>query len=322
MEQGDIDKLAKSVAREILINAMPQPVLDYKPIDFITYCEKWLRDCSEPHKVSYKDDKARLENYIRKAFGGLQLMEVTHERIKDLHRYIGKERGFKTQANYTIQQLSSIFQEAQLDGYYPKHYILPTKGIKLFPKQKSIIYVKEDQMDKLGRSIDQVESWRMKTMFWLYLLTGCRACEWRLAKWDWIDFSRDTMTIPKTKNGDAFDVLLSPEALALLHKLPRQTDYIFPGNKRGRPLSRSSVWRCWDRTRRRAGLPHIKIHSLRHTFATWLRRSGTAIELLQKLINHKSIQSTMIYLHFENDDGRAEVRKLSKKIGKHMNRKR
>ena len=118
-----------------------------------------------------------------------------------------------------------------------------------------------------------------------------------------IDSQRMVIRIASGKGNKSRDVMLSERALVLLRLYytvfyPKPISYVFEaGDKPGHPYSRTSVTKIVKRAAKRAGITkHIYPHSLRHAFATHMLEQGVNLKLIQKLLGHASIQSTMIYL--------------------------
>lgn len=321
MDKHDLNYLADLVAE----NLRQASNNGHKQISFTNYLQLWLEDYSKAVKAhtTYKADLGRAKNFLQPEFGSLQLIEVTRDKILSLRAKVKRNSG-PYAANRLIEQLSVMFREAQLNGYYPRDLHLPTKGVKAYPESPSIDYVKDDaQMTALSNSIEQCRSKRMKALFWLYLLTGARCKTWRVAKWSWLDTENKTLDVPawNNKNQRVNHIHLSDEALGILAQQPRRSKYIFPGDRPGKPLNYSSLWKAWDRVRRRAGLEHLKIHSLRHTFATWLLRSGYSLFLTGKMLNHASMRSTEVYAHLAEQDRKTAAQTVAKTIVKASRRK-
>jgi integrase/recombinase XerD len=116
-----------------------------------------------------------------------------------------------------------------------------------------------------------------------------------------IDSRRMTIRICQGKGRKDRDVMLSPRLLAVLRaywKAVRPTDWLFPGNVPGRPLTDGAVHRICVRAALKSGLgKHITIHTLRHSFATHLLEAGTDLRTIQVLLGHRSLRTTAVYTH-------------------------
>jgi integrase len=139
----------------------------------------------------------------------------------------------------------------------------------------------------------------------LLALTGARKGEARYAKWRDIDVARREWTIPISKNGRARRILLSPAAIEVLHDVRLQAerlylpvnsaDYVFINPKTRQHYD--SFYAAFHKARARAGLPEVRIHDLRHSFASFLINKGATIYEVQKLLGHQHITITERYAH-------------------------
>jgi integrase len=108
----------------------------------------------------------------------------------------------------------------------------------------------------------------------LLLLTGARRNEITFAKWGYIDWKNRTLLVPKSKSGRPRVIALNQSAIALLKATPRNdgNSFIFPSPINGLPSP--SLYFPWDRIRKRGGLPDVRLHDLRHSFASFLVNRG------------------------------------------------
>ena len=131
----------------------------------------------------------------------------------------------------------------------------------------------------------------------LLLLTGARRNEVTQARWDYIDFERRTLLVPRSKSGEPRLVSLNGAAIALLKSVPRSVGnpYIFPSPVNGRPMPH--LFFPWARIRRRAGLEDVRVHDLRHSFASILVNNRVPLYTVQRLLGHANARSTQRYAH-------------------------
>jgi integrase len=131
----------------------------------------------------------------------------------------------------------------------------------------------------------------------LLLLTGARRNEITQAKWSYIDRERRTLLVPLAKSGKPRTIALSGAAIALLQSIPHDegNEYIFPSPYSGHPFA--SLHYPWDRIRRRAGLTDLRLHDLRHSFASFLVNQGVSLYVVQGLLGHTQVRMTQRYAH-------------------------
>ena len=135
----------------------------------------------------------------------------------------------------------------------------------------------------------------------MLLLTGARKRAVLDAKWRDVDKARSFWRIPVTKSGRERHVPLSAAALDLLGKVPhsRFSDYIFENPKTRKSFS--SIFFSWDAARTRAGLKDVRIHDLRHSFASFLVNAGCSLYEVQKILGHASVSMTQRYSHLNQE---------------------
>src|SRR6516162_10647052 len=120
----------------------------------------------------------------------------------------------------------------------------------------------------------------------LLLLTGARRNEITHAKWENLDPEKRTLLVPLSKSGKPRLIALNSAAMDILQSMPRNADspYIFPAPTTGRPSP--SLHFPWTRIRVRAGLPDLRLHDLRHSFASFLVNKGVSLYVVQGLLGH------------------------------------
>ena len=131
----------------------------------------------------------------------------------------------------------------------------------------------------------------------LLLLTGARKSEILKARWENVRLDQRLLTVPLSKSGKPRHILLSDEAVAVIRSLPRAPGcpWLFPGHAPGKPLS--DIFLFWRTLRRGLGLADMRIHDLRHSFASFLVNAGHSLYEVQKLLGHSDPRTTMRYAH-------------------------
>ena len=152
----------------------------------------------------------------------------------------------------------------------------------------------------------------------LLMLTGARKGEILNLEWDWVDFERGCLRLPESKTG-ARVIPLGAPALELLASLPRVegNPYVLPGEKEGEHFV--GLQKVWERLRKRAGLEDLRLHDLRHSFASVAVAGGDSLYLVGKVLGHRQSATTERYAHLADDPLRAVAERTAGTIAAAMN---
>ena len=169
---------------------------------------------------------------------------------------------------------------------------------------QNIGYLTLDQVRKLGAALDELlaEAVNAKALniTRLWALTGCRRNEIAALKWSEVDFERGCLVLGDTKTGLSIRPLGAP-ALTLLRIIPRaeHAEYVFPA-ERGEGFYQGTK-RVWPAVIKRAGLPGITPHTLRHTLGSIAVSGGETLAITGAILGHSNMRSTQIYAHLQAD---------------------
>ena len=153
----------------------------------------------------------------------------------------------------------------------------------------------------------------------LLLLTGARKSEVLKARWEHVRLDLRLLIVPLSKSGKPRHIPLSDEAITVIRSIPRQQGlpWLFPGHAPGKPLS--DLYLFWNRLRRELGLADVRIHDLRHTFASFLVNAGHSLYEVQKLLGHGDPRTTMRYAHLGQASLVAAAQTVSAYLARHDN---
>ena len=264
-----------------------------------------------PHIRSYKRcvsaDETLLDNHLIPSFGHLKMNAITRYQVVEFLQ--SKVRaGYKPgYCNRFLVLLGFCFNLA-LKWEVPGIKHNPVKGVdhlKNFNKTERFLQAAE--MQSLLNALEDSPNPLLKHFVPLALLTGARKRELLDARWSDIDFEARVWRIPITKSGRPLNIPLTLQAFQLLLHLKDQlplilenfpaegVEWVFPNPKTNRPFV--SIFNAWNTARNKAGLAGLRIHDLRHSFASALVNHGVPIYDVQKLLGHQSIKTTERYSH-------------------------
>jgi integrase len=156
-------------------------------------------------------------------------------------------------------------------------------------------YLNAEETQRLIKQVKHSANTMLKYIVPMLLLTGARKREVLDARWEDIDFNRAFWRIPSTKSGSERHVPLSPAAIVLLEQIPKCCDYIFANPSTLRPYD--CIHYAWNTTRVKAELQDVRMHDLRHSFASFLVNEGCSLYEVQKILGHSSSAMTQRYSH-------------------------
>ena len=236
------------------------------------------------------------KNWLSPLIGKKALADVTRGELQALHNRIKQEGYSASSANHVIRTAKAAFNHAiQTDLFAGKN---PAVGIKLFREPKTEHYLKDDVLERLIKVL-KTDKNRPVCLLALFLLaTGMRLNEALSTKWTDVDPGNRLLVISseRSKSKAVRSVPLSDTAIGILDELRQMSDgeHVFVG-KLGQPLK--YVHKVWNRLRNEAGLPHLRIHDLRHQYASFLVNSGRTLYEVQAILGHSSPLVTQRYAH-------------------------
>lgn len=252
------------------------------------------------HKRSVAADISKLRTHLLQRFGNQRIDEIT---LRDIQLYHAQIKGSHcaATANRHLSLLSKIFNCAIEWGYLQKN---PCKSIKKFPEHNTHErYLTSEEIKTLFQAMETVKgnSIAIAAIKFL-LLTGMRKNEALQGKWLNVDIAQGIWLTPLTKNGKPHRVLLNDQAKALLLDLKQysQSEYVFPSRNPAKPLC--ELRRCLNQLVQIAGIAPLRVHDLRHCFASICVQNGVPLLQVKSLLNHSNLSMTQRYAHLSSDD--------------------
>ena len=264
------------------------------------YSERYL-DFAKGAKKSWETDLSFLRNHILPVWGNRHLDEIKPAEVAEYHQAMKAQGYALATCNRVVILLRYMFNLARRWSV-PGAEQNPTRGVKLVePHNGRERYLTAEETQRLYAALDQSENKHLKHIVTLLLLLGCRKGELLKSRWEEFDLGRKVWRIPMSKSGKPRYVPLGTAALELLEQIPRQATcpWLFANPRTGKPYN--SFFHSWDAARKRAGLDDLRIHDVRHSFASFAVNSGVSIYEVSQLLGHSQLKMTQRYAHLSNE---------------------
>jgi len=275
-------------------------------------------------------DKGRIERHIKPLLGKKKLQDVSRA---DINRFMqdvttGKTatdiktglrgraivRGGKGAATRTVGLLGGIFSFAIDSGLITDN---PVRGVKRFSDKKCERYLRRDEIVALGQALRTAaregKNPHAIAILKLLIFTGARKAEIETLKWTDVQFEKGYLRLDDSKTGQKI-IPCNAAALEVLKDLPRFTDkaFVFPavrgnGHYEGTP-------KVWRRIRATAGLDDVRLHDLRHSFASIAVSRGASLPIIGALLGHSSNTTTQRYAHLHDDPLKSATEAVGREI--------
>jgi integrase len=307
--------------------------------------EAYLADVRKRKKASTQYEYERLwERHVLPKLGSKQVPATAPEDVRRLHDSLSET---PYMANRVLAVLGAFFAFAAEMGI-GSAATNPAHGIKHFPEKSRERFLSAVEFGRLGEALARAETIGLRTApeyrkeaksqetrkhrpknadtpvraspfavaaIRLLALTGCRENEILSLRWEAVDFERGHLRLADTKTGASVRPL-GASAAAVLRQLEKlriaNNPYVLPGQKPGKHIA--DVQRLWYAVRAAAHLPDVRLHDLRHSFASVPATSGESMLVLRSLLGHKRIATTERYAHLGDDPVKRAADDASEKI--------
>jgi integrase len=283
-------------------------------------------------------DRSRIEAHIKPVLGSVKVQALTRADVKRLQDDVSKGatardvktekkrgrsivRGGEGAARECVVLLGSILSFAVENDHRPDN---PAKGIKKFKQRKMQRFLSAAELAKLGQALAGAEAEGNDPFavaaLRLLILTGARKGEILGLQWPWVKWDHAHLALPDSKTGEKV-IRLGPPALEGLHDIRDRlwdgsSNFVIQGRKKNAHLI--GLQKIWERIRKRAGLDDVRIHDLRHSFASVGATGGDSLLVIGAVLGHKSEATTKRYAHLSDDPIRQATDRISTHIATAM----
>ncbi len=309
---GDPESLTAEAARRIVLGmvsdaALGKMVIDDKPkqksITMRKMCDLYLEDYARLHKKpkSIEDDTRYIEKDIKPRLGSKSLSEIRSKDVVKIHSSLADT---PIKANRLLALLSKIFNLAE-EWEYRDANTNPTQHIRKYKETPRERFLTQDEMVALEKVLADAErnnevSPSVVHALRVLLMTGARLQEVLTMKWEYVDFEEGKINLPDSKSGKK-TIWLSDKARDYIDAIPhkRGNPFVFPGQRTGSRLV--NLQKPWRKLRAIAEIEDVRIHDLRHTYASLAVSQNLSLPIVGKLLGHKSTKSTERYAHLYDE---------------------
>jgi integrase len=283
----------------------------------VRYIEEYAKPRKKPSGI--EQDERNIRVHILPAFGPRKkAAEVTRADVMKMTNNLKDTPGA---ANRARAVLSKMMELAEVWGVRPPNSN-PCKHVRKYPESKRERFLTMEEFTRLGEVLveaehQNVESPHAITAFKLLVFTGCRRGEILGLRWDEVDWERQCLRLTDSKTGPKV-VHLNAPALQVLQDIKRKegSPWVIPGRKLGEHLV--DVKGPWRRIRKKAGLEGLRIHDLRHSFASVGAAGGVPLQMIGLMLGHAQASTTERYSHLAPDPVKAANEMIGERIAAAM----
>ena len=301
--------------------AIPKPL---KPVGGATVAELCARYMEEYVSVRCKPGTAALyrsviNRHVLPALGRVPLATLSRAQVAEFHESLYEKPAV---ANMALRILSSMHRLAAGWEMVPEGASNPCRALVKYPERRRERFLTDSEFTRLGEALDEAEarggaSASAVAAIRLLALTGCRRSEVLGLRREDVALEQAEVRLPDSKTG-ARAVALPQQAVELLAGLLSAHDgpWVIPGRKPGTRLA--NIDEAWRAIRKRAGLDDVRLHDLRHSYASRALALGEALPVIGKLLGHSRLETTARYAHLARDSAQEAAERVAASIAEDM----
>ena len=287
------------------------------------FFERYLSEYAEGKKKprSIAEDKRLFKFTIQDRLGRVRVPDLTDDDVQRFHRSL---KATPIVANRAVALLSKMMNLAERWGLRPK-FSNPCRGLDHYPERKKHRFLSGDQLKALGTALSEIEKapkdsddYELPSVIAairLLLFTGCRRGELLGLRWEDVNLDAGVLDLPDSKTGRKVIVLNAP-ARQVLGALAKQrkngSPWVLPGRFAGKPLV--GLPHAWLRIRERAGLDGVRLHDLRHSYASTAAGLGASLPVIGSLLGHTVPATTQRYAGVAQDPRREAAERVGERL--------
>lgn len=255
---------------------------------------------------TYTVNCSYLRNQILPWFGDVPLADINSA---DVQLWFAGLHETPAAADRSLPILSVIFRHAEMHGLRSEGSN-PCVGVRRYRRPGRERHLSLEEIRRLGMALAEQEAAgvRAASAVRLLVLTGCRQSEIRTLQWR--DYRARHLFLPDSKAGPR-TIWLSDAARAVLDCLTRTDRWVFPSSTGTGAMPTDTLYACWRKVRSSTGLEDIRLHDLRHSYASFALRGGESVPTIGRLLGHRDPATTLRYIHFAD----AALREAGEAIG-------
>lgn len=259
---------------------------------------------SRQHKKTWEEDEWKIERRMVPAMGHLRLSGITTRDVTAYHS-VEKNRTSSVTANHHLTLIKRMLNLAVKWGFLEHSPAAAVEKFKEPPQRER--YLTKEELPRFLKALDELTDRSAAAALALALYTGCRRNEIMSLRWDQVHLGEGRLYLPVTKNNRSRSVLLNPRALKVLEELEargKRGEYLFPARPGTKLPYRRDMRKTFANVCKAAGITGLRIHDLRHSFATLAIQGGASLYDVQKLLGHQDIAMTQRYAHMVDESQR------------------